>query len=103
MPKKGKQYVREDHKEGTSLIITSEYMLQVLKKEILKTVLQKNIFFHEREYYKCQRSSWPRVKIYTWCSWIRASQYNSYRNSQQDATVYQNLLFHVYVKAASVV
>jgi hypothetical protein len=23
---------------------------------------------------------------------------NSYRNSQQDATVYQNLLFHVYMK-----
>jgi len=25
-------------------------------------------------------------------------QCNSYRNSQQDATVYQNLLFHVYMK-----
>ena len=24
--------------------------------------------------------------------------YNSYRNSQQDATLYQNLLFHVYIK-----
>ena len=61
MLKKSKQYVKEDHKEGTSLIITSEHMLHILKKEILKAVLQKNIFYHEREYYKCQRSSWPRV------------------------------------------
>jgi hypothetical protein len=49
MPKKGKQYVREDHKEGTSLIITSEHTLHLLKKEILKTALQKNILYHERE------------------------------------------------------
>jgi len=33
----------------------------------------------------------------SWCSWIRASQYNSYRNSKQDATGHQNLLFHVYM------
>jgi len=31
--------------------------------------------------------------------WLRLhAPYNSYRNSQQDATVYQNLLFHVYMK-----
>jgi hypothetical protein len=37
--------------------------------------------------------------IWVWCLWIRASYYNSYRNSQRDATVYQNfLLFHVYIK-----
>jgi len=36
---------------------------------------------------------------WTWCSWIRASYYNSYRNSQRDVTVYQNfLLFYVYIK-----
>jgi hypothetical protein len=40
MPKKGKQYAREGHKEGMSLIITSEHMLHVLK-EPLKTALQK--------------------------------------------------------------
>jgi len=34
----------------------------------------------------------------TWCSWIRASKYNSYRKVQQDATVYQNVLFHIYIK-----
>jgi len=28
----------------------------------------------------------------------KTAKYNSYRNSQQDATVYQNLLFHVYMK-----
>jgi hypothetical protein len=27
-----------------------------------------------------------------------AAGYNSYRNNQQDATVYQNLLFHVFMK-----
>jgi hypothetical protein len=27
--------------------------------------------------------------------------YNSYRNNQQDTTVYQNLLFHVYMKLNS--
>ena len=35
---------------------------------------------------------------YLMFSWIRALQYDSYRNSQQDATVYQSLLFHVYMK-----
>jgi len=27
-----------------------------------------------------------------WCSWIRASYYNSYRKTQQDAKVYQNFI-----------
>jgi len=27
-----------------------------------------------------------------WCSWIRASKYNSYRKIQQDATVDQNFI-----------
>jgi hypothetical protein len=35
--------------------------------------------------------------LYTWCLCICASWYNSYKNSQQDATMYQNLLFHVYM------
>ena len=44
-------------------------------------------------------SNCNRTKRFSaWYSWIRASQYNSYRNSQQDATVYQNLLFNVYMK-----
>ena len=29
---------------------------------------------------------------------VFTSFYNSYRNNEQDATVYQNLLFHVYMK-----
>ena len=36
-----------------------------------------------------------------WCNWLKyivIPIHNSYRNSQQDATVYQNLLFHVYMK-----
>jgi hypothetical protein len=33
-----------------------------------------------------------------WCSWIRASWYNSYRKIHQDAAVQENLLFHVYMK-----
>jgi hypothetical protein len=38
------------------------------------------------------------TKVEFWCSWICASYCNSYRNGQQDATVYKNLLFHVYMK-----
>jgi len=30
--------------------------------------------------------------------WINTEGYNSYRNNQQDVTVFQNLLFHVYMK-----
>jgi len=35
------------------------------------------------------------------CSWIRASWYNSYRKIQQDTTMYQNLLFHIYMFRAT--
>jgi hypothetical protein len=38
----------------------------------------------------------PPLRLYS--TEVMQQHINSYRNSQQDATVYQNLLFYVYMK-----
>jgi len=37
---------------------------------------------------RTQLSYYSRTRCTGWCSWFCASQYKSYRNNQQDATMY---------------
>jgi hypothetical protein len=52
-----------------------------------------------KTYNKGESAVYVYTFLWGWYSWIRASYYSLYGNSQRDATVYQNfLLFHVYIK-----
>jgi hypothetical protein len=57
MPKKGKQYVREDHKKR----YVSNHYIRIYaprnKEGDSENRLRKEHFYHEREYYKCQKSN----------------------------------------------
>ena len=47
------------------------------------------------QYISCAEKLYRQISFYTRVTFLKN---NSYRKIQEDATVYQNLLFHIYMK-----